>query len=518
MPDTLFLNEISPLTVSETGNSPLDTALLPSGEQATLYTNGTGGVVVEIFAPGATEARLQLTLPLPDSHHHDYYNPVFSRAPDGSLAVVYQTYTTHLVDYDYGSYEEPDQVFLNAVHLSDDGNSLSDPVELNCQEYSTGYWDGIQYFDDGGFAAISHISDYSEVSYEGSLMIELLRFSADGSALGSPVTLFEGSTYDYYDTQSLALGDGRLALISKDYTNASGQVILQIFAADGSTASAPQILSADAGTYLSLYDLHLFQAADGTIAVLLEQFSDGGTGTIRLIGSDSDGQLSAPVDLSALNAALGSYTYLREVQVFTDGSLGVLVQDDNSSQRMLYQHIAANGTALTDPVALFEADYYVGTTEISLLPDGGAVLLQTSCSEAEGQTLSAQFFATDGTPLGSQTTLINLPEGEYLYSPEIQIQADGSAIFSWNVEAYTPDTGWETGSFQTTLAPIPFRGLTEGDDIEVLSTPEAVDGLGGDDAITGSDGMDRLVGSGGDDTLTGGAGNDFLYGLSLIHI
>jgi hypothetical protein len=498
MPDTLFFNEIGPLTAIETGGYSPDTGLLPSGEQAVLYDNGTGGVVVEIFAPGAPGARLQLTLPLPDGHQHDYYPPVFAQAPDGSLAVAYRTYTSHTVDDGYGSYEEPDQTFLNAVRLADDGNSLSGVVELDSQAALSVGWGAVLHFDDGGFAVVSQ--DYSAPGSQ------IQHLGPDGSTLGDPLALPGGA----YNILAQALSGGKSALVFRE----DGQAKLQILAADGVPIGAAQDLPVDDSVYIWAYGnaVRLLEMADGTAGVLWLEGAYSESPQVMFARTDSSGVLLPAVPLTALSDALSSsYPSVSDVQVFNDGTLGVLVLDESYPAQVIYQHLDADGTALADPAVLFQGGYFE-IPQISLLPDGGAVLLQNTYTGAGGQALVSQFFAADGTPLGPQTTLINLPEGEYLYSQETQIQADGSAIFSWNVQGYTSESGWETRSFQTTLAPIPFRGLTEGDDIEVLSAPEAVDGLGGDDMITGSDGTDRLVGSGGDDTLTGGAGNDFLYG------
>ena len=497
MPDTLFVNEINPVTERTNTNYQIDTALLPSGDRVVLYDNGAGGVVVEIFTPGTTEARLQLTLPLPDGHQHDYYDGSFAQAPDGSLAVVYQTYTTHLVVYDYGSYEEPDQTFLNAVRLADDGSSLSEVVELDSQAPWSVAWATVLHFDDGGFAVVSQ--DYSA---SGS---QIQHLGPDGSALGDPLALPGGA----YNILAQALSGDKTALVFRD----DGQAKLQILAADGVPDGAAQDLPFDDSVYIWAYGnaVRLLDLADGSAGVLWLEGAYSVPPQMMFARTDSSGVLQPAVPLTALSDALGgSYTSVRDVRVFNDGTLGVLVLDESYPAQVIYQHLDADGTALADPAVLFQGGYFEIPQQISLLPDGAAVLLQNTYPDSGGQVLASQFFDADGIPLGPK---ISLPtDGEYFYDSELFIQADGSATFSWNVQGYTSESGWETRSFQTTLGPMPFRGLTEGDDIEVLSAADAVDGLGGDDMITGSDDDDRLVGSGGNDTLNGDAGNDFLYG------
>lgn len=502
MADSFFVNEITPITESGTFDYPLDKALLPGGDQALLYDNGAGGVVVEIFAPGATAARLQLTLPLVEGHQSSYYGASFASAPDGSLAVVYRTYTSHLVDDGYGGYEEWDREFLNVVSLADDGNSLSEKVELDSQEAYSGEWSNPLHFNDGSFATM--FSDWETSANQ------IQRFGTDGSALGDPLIL--PGYNDGYTVQTLALSNGEMAVLSLTGSVTEGHVTLQILAADGTLIGTAQPLPEDVPSYVSQYggNFRLLEMADGTVGVLSQLGEYAAAAGLVFIPTDSDGVLQSAVPLTALSDLLGIYVQISDASVFEDGTIGVVIQDESDSGQLIYQHLAADGTALADPVVLDEGLYY-GSQKTSLLPDGGVALLNIDSSDG-GYTLSAQFFDVDGTPMGPQTTLTSLTEDAYFYESEIFVQTDGSVTFSWNVEEYSPDTGWEIRAVHTTLAPLSFRGLTEGDDTEVLSAPEAVDGLGGDDMITGSDDIDRIQGGLGDDTLDGGAGDDFLFG------
>ena len=53
------------------------------------------------------------------------------------------------------------------------------------------------------------------------------------------------------------------------------------------------------------------------------------------------------------------------------------------------------------------------------------------------------------------------------------------------------------------------RGVLTADaDVETLTSPEFIDGAGGNDTLTGSDGNDRLIGGEGNDLLSGGIGDD----------
>ncbi|UWQ93541.1 hypothetical protein K3727_21445 (plasmid) [Rhodobacteraceae bacterium M382] len=460
MTNTLFLQETHPLTTRDSFLTPLAETLLPSGDLARLYDTGSGDIVLEVFAPGSDAAQSQVTLPVPEGHSIEFWPLEFATAPNGTVALFYKTATYVTVENEYGSYQDVDQHYLSAVHVAADGSAVSDPVTLSSGDAYNIDWAGFAHFDGGGFAFVDSVPAFDEdMNYLGNVS-RLVRTTADGVAFGADVPLPEG--VNAYNTQLTALPDGELMLLWLGNSGDSYVLRGETFAADGTP-----------GPVLELSDL-----------------------------GDFGGRYY--------------YTYLQDVQVFDDGSFGVLIYSEADNVRVLYQHFAADGSALSDLTLVNEMPFWELTHDATaLLPDGGVVVLrQSGTYETAEETLFVQYFDANGAPMGPETAIATEGEDYYLYNPRVQVYGDGNTVFSWWADGYTEETGWHSVNREIGYSPLPFRPLTDGDDTEILSSPDQVDGLAGDDAITGSDGIDRLLGSGGDDTLDGGAGDDFLFGGS----
>ena len=219
MTDTLFLRETYPLVTSDVPGFPLDEVVLPSGDLARLYDNGSGNLVLAVFGPGAGAPKSQLTLPVPEGRDLDYWSSVFVTAPNGNVAVIYTTATYVMIEDEYGAYFDIESSYLTATHVATDGTSVSDPVELGAVDGYSGYWLDYTYFSGGGFAfaEFEHRFD-AEMIYVGDFA-QLIRTTAEGVAFDPALPFPED--VDLFITSLTALPDGRLAVLWDVYDYAA---------------------------------------------------------------------------------------------------------------------------------------------------------------------------------------------------------------------------------------------------------------------------------------------------------
>ncbi|MFC4734642.1 calcium-binding protein [Salipiger abyssi] len=140
-------------------------------------------------------------------------------------------------------------------------------------------------------------------------------------------------------------------------------------------------------------------------------------------------------------------------------------------------------------------------------PDGGGARLNLT-PEDDGYDISVLSLDDDGMQDGVP---LSFGSREAAIRYETALGDDGTVWMRFadrTIEDGRSVYSWENGAFRI-ITP---RDLSDEDDFEFLSAPEAVDGGAGDDVIMGSDGLDRLLGGEGADVLVGGAGDDLMHG------
>ncbi|MCE8009900.1 calcium-binding protein [Aestuariivita sp.] len=499
MPDTLYFRETAPLTTTEVTSFLYDTLALPSGAVARLFYTDDGPVL----RVGESET----LLPAPEGTVGApafFHDPRFVVAPNGRVAITYEVTTPEdpvTFDFDFA---------LAAVGLTEAGALASAPVILS-QDDGAYFWNNPVHFNGGGFAYVTYESVYDETGgYMGDIA-HITRVTADGTPF--PELDFPEDP-NLIVTSMQALPGGRLAVIWESFIT-EGPERFQIYEADGSTLSPPQVVPDMSLVYGYSTELELLVLADGTLAALWLDRSDELAPVLKFSLVNADGTLGPAQSLTTFEGDDIGFGEWRDVQAFDDGSFGVLFDVYTTNLTTYYQRFDADGTALGDPVKVVDIppDTILWVVVAELLPGGGfAVLIEQGNPDDFSAFWSLQFFAPDGAALGPAQPVPELPAVDgFVYNVVLLVQPDGSVTVDWLADI-AEDTGFVQTANQLTVSPVSFRALTEGDDTETLATPDAVDGLAGDDAITGSDGIDRLLGGAGDDALAGGAGDDFLSG------
>lgn len=329
------------------------------------------------------------------------------------------------------------------------------------------------------------------------------RFAADGSMIGTPRPVHDVLDGTQSATSITALANGGVAVTWFSSTDTSGSY-LRIFDAAGNAASGEIALAPGASVRPELTTL-----ADGRIVamwqvpgqILTQIFAADGTatGAATPIGAS---QTYSDSTIVALGKGFA-------ITWATFGAGG-----DGSDYGVAVQLFDRDGVATGAPIT-------VNTTvqgrqdqpAIAVLADGGFVVTWTSqVPRGDGNydiSVQAQRFDASGTRIGGEIAVQSGATSSVYwdYSPTVVAQPDGgfTITMSWNgltaagydsdgVRAFTRLTG-DAGD--NVLAPQ-----------YTVGTGFRIEGGDGDDTLTGQTLADVLIGGGGADVLVGGYGND----------
>ena len=366
----------------------------------------------------------------------------------------------------------------------------------------------------GGFA----VAWNEDTSYH----VKVQRFDASGNAVGSLIDVYgSGATYNPSIT---ATADGGFVVTASIGTTSgvanANSVLLRRFTADGTPlGTAITLVTGNVGT------------AYGTVAALssgnlvtLWRAGDGSGGGLfgRILGPSG---INIGPDFQVNTTTAGD----QKVPVITalaDGGFVVAWQSagqDGAGWGIYARRFDAAGIAVG-------SEFRVNTTAagdqtlpaVTALADGGFSIAWTSNGQdGFGLGVYAQRYSAAGTAVGGETrvaqTTYNAQD-----QPSITGRPDGSWVVTWRSDNNT-GTGTDIYSrIYGTPGSLP-DGFTEvigsaGDDW-LIGTPareilsgnlgnDYLDGADGTDLLDGGAGNDTLVSSAGDDTLKGGLGND----------
>ena len=199
----------------------------------------------------------------------------------------------------------------------------------------------------------------------------------------------------------------------------------------------------------------------------------------------------------------------------------------------------ANGTSIK--AQLFDSlghkiggEFLVNTTTVNsqtnpavaLLSDGSFAIAWRDAGPDVGtpqQSLHAQIFYADGTPLGSEfiadTPVDSLIEG----SPAIADLGDGQFVVASASSLLTDNNSQASRGEHAqifallhqvigTASDDTLNGTAGADFIDGMTGADTIHGLAGNDVIDGGDGNDTVYGEDGADSIEGGAGADTIYG------
>ncbi|MFC3614783.1 calcium-binding protein [Lutimaribacter marinistellae] len=410
---------------------------------------------------------------------------------DGSARIVVEVQQTNTE----GRGESQFQTML----YSPDTGALTEPVTLH-QFEAFGSFEVYRTFSnpDGSFALITQTTPENIPSVQ--------LFGPDGTPVAEAYQFPESAST--YSTEIGFRDNGQVLATWQEtqsnppqFDETTNRIQVQLIGTDGTAGQVRTVataLSDGTGPYTTLFP-EGFVEQPGQDLVLFwgrQQIQDGiATEDFFAQKLGADGTPAGSVfDLGQFDGILDKIAY-------PDGSFALVTRTEvpvgNSwTQELTLRRFDADGQPIGEPAVL---DRMRDWRDIELLPDGGVAIASVDYSQNEGD-LHVRFFDETGAPEGPGEVIFSMDNG----SPgaDILLRDDGTFL----IQALSQDRHFQE------YAKVDFRPLTDGDDTETLTGPEAVDGLAGDDNLTGSDEVDRLKGGEGNDTLEGGAGDDFLSG------
>lgn len=494
MPDSLFLEVVTPHQTLPLVSSPpitentfIDISQwlypLANGQMARVvdtYVDENGArhqeIIFEVISADGSSIVQRHELAVNTDEDVLLAGPRFVAAPDGSLAVRYSLYT---------SSEE-----VSVIHtVSEDGSTISGPVTL--VPPAGGRVGSLWYQGGGEFLATVYTEDPNQFP----ALATIVSFAADGTAIPGSEAALSGQFVDSFQLADLQDDRTVVGWTTADYTYNTSSLLLQLLDADGAADGTSILLQEWNDLYFGISgsnSYRLVSFADGSFGIVLQNTANGER---SVVFQPLDTTGTPTPDLVTLTASAN----LIDAIVFEDGTMGVV---SVTSDGYVYQRVDAAGVAVSDSQLISDLFYI---SDLVLLPQGGVAFTAYDYGDAEQTTIQGMIFDIDGQSLGPAFDLVTFDAGGG-YTADLTVRADGEVLFDW----YHYSTRQER--VLVGHSPVTFRQLTDGDDSETLTNPEAIKAGDGDDQIIGSDGTDRLIGEAGDDVLNGGAGDDFVSG------
>ncbi len=259
---------------------------------------------------------------------------------------------------------------------------------------------------------------------------------------------FQVNTYttsDQADAAAAAAADGRFVVTWRNDGSNEGDIQGQRFAADGTPLGGE--FQVNTYTTDSQYDPFVAAAPNGDFVVTWTSF-------LGSVGNDSDNASVQGRRYAADGTPLGGQFQVNTYTTIAQDSSSVAVADDGrfvvtwassgssgsdtSGSSIQGQRYAADGTPLGGE---FQVNTYTtssqGEPSVAAAADGRFVVVWTSDgssgSDTGDESIQAQRFAADGTPLGVQFQ-VNAYTTGFQQSPEVAAVPDGHFLVAWRSE------------------------------------------------------------------------------------
>jgi Ca2+-binding RTX toxin-like protein len=378
---------------------------------------------------------------------------------------------------------------LHSITVLANGNLLvawQDQISLN-GETSWGVWG--QIFNSSGVKISSDLHFNSAVAgYQGNVSVATLvngGFAVSYSDVSNPATgvnirtrvfddeghavLRDGETSEALDdiivnktsdgnqedSATIALNDGRYAVLYKDDSSGSERIVGRIFKANGALDKDTEFAISDAanvGRSVTAATL-----MDGRFVAVWESYIGGSTGAVL------------------------------KARIFN-------AEDEPDSIELT---IKEDATAVQ------------GQPHVVALPNGGFAVPYKSVGNTTDFRVAT--FAASGVPVSEFA--IQAPEGWVLTSQsKLTVLADGRLVVSWSDGLLDgSDREVHAQIFDPRTGAINLSGTNQDDQYIGTGFNDILSGAGGNDRLTGAGGNDVLSGGAGFDTLIGGTGDDVYY-------
>ncbi|QDI77132.1 MULTISPECIES: calcium-binding protein [Leisingera] len=359
--------------------------------------------------------------------------------------------------------------------------------------------------EDGSF-----VVTYTALQSSTNASINAQRFSADGTRIGSELTVFHDPDDTSFDPEITALNDGGYVVVYNGLGRDDSYVSYhaRVFDVDGTPRGNDFRVNQTTEGYQSFGDVAPLE--DGGFAVTWRSREvDGSLYSVMLRLYNSDG---TPRTYEAqVNQYWNNSQSDPSITVLENGNILLTWVSDgqDGSREGVYARIMnPDGNPIGDEFQVhtqtLDEQY---APELTALSDGGFVIVWTHVTSSETSSIMAQRFAAGGERIGEEVQL-SKGSNDLDVRPKITELSDGVISVSW--QDYDRTT--YTGQLETKLFLTPALA-SDGDD--VLSGTrfgDRLDGLSGNDKLTGHAGNDWLIGGIGSDILFGGSGRDHLKG------
>jgi Ca2+-binding RTX toxin-like protein len=381
------------------------------------------------------------------------------QAPDvasldgGGFVVVWQT---------SGHPDDPGSNGVAAQLFDASGTKVGGETLVNTTITDSQVSPTVAALDSGGFAVAYQTSDGTQFD------ILLQRFDASGAKLGGETVVNTITTADQSEPQIAALGSERFVVVWRDDSQSpddtEGSAIrMQIYNDDGTPQNGEKLANGQTTSNQQSASV----AGDGT-------------GNFLVTYRDQSGDLGPAFNIVG-------HRFDEEGDAL---AADFLVSDPNANSSQS-----------------FEA-YVTG------LPDGRYYVIWYEYVGSDFR-LCGQLLASDGSKIGGEHVVKQLPVGISPDDVKVAGLADGRIVVVWQDNAQTGGDASGTAARSLILDPREgiINGTANGETIAGSATGSAIvddiiNGGGGDDTIFGFDGDDSIDGGAGDDTVNGGAGID----------
>lgn len=346
-------------------------------------------------------------------------------------------------------------------------------------------------------------------------------FVATGTKVGSEILVNTTTNSGQGSPSVTALDSGGFAVAYESYDGSSFDILLQRFANNGAKLGSETVVT----TITTGDQLEPQIAALGTdrFVVLWRDDSlspDDPSGTaLRFQIYNDDGTPQNGEKLA--NGPTDSNQQKGKVAGDGAGNFLVVYQDLSGDLGPLFNSVAhrfdedgdayAGDFLLSDPLSNASQAF---SGEVTGLADGSYYSVWVEFVLGS-YYLCAQHVASDGSKLGGEHVVQQLPSGVNLADLKLSGLADGRIVVAWTDNQQTGGDASGTAVRAIILDPREgiISGTANGEAIAGSFTGSAIvddiiNGLGGDDTIFGFDGDDSIEGGAGDDAIDGGAGID----------
>jgi Ca2+-binding RTX toxin-like protein len=395
---------------------------------------------------------------------HTYY----TQSPESIVSLANGNFVISW--FDETKVDGDDDGAVRAAIFTPTGARVGSEFRVNTSANGNQFLSELAPLASGGFVAVYAVSGSGTLDGNNHGVVAQL-FAANGSKVGSEFLVNTTIPAAQTDPAVAPLPGGGFVVTWTDYSNAPGDVKMQLFDAAGTKVGGETLVNTRTDNRQSRPEVATL--ANGGFVITWE---------------DEPGEV--------VNA--GKYDI--KAQLFD--ALGQPVGSE-----FLVSLEMANGQWVP---------------EVAALPDGGFIISWTDDSltggDAAFSAIKAQRFDAQGNRIGSTFLVNEVTQGDQDVGA-IAVLSSGAIVFAWDDDSKIGgDTSWtaiKARIFETAIegsaAQDSLAGGALADRISGLGGNDVLAGGAGDDTISGGDGDDLIDGGMGADRLSGGAGNDIFY-------